>query len=672
MAGVARSRPLDGVRAFYAPLTEPPVDLSEICEGMEARVYDTLLLSGKAASSLGATALRAAVRQLTSRGIFVVQVTTSPLDRQRLVGSPLYLKLTTTRRAATSRVVEALKDQGLRPRRILTLLDSPNDPLYLPLAWALRHSRLLPHARELVPPFALGGPDAAFFEKTVTCLPVCRPDGRRLAPRRALATLIRTVSFARRITVAEYASIIRTDRILETFPAVRKHSELNRRRGLAYLEARHRGTLSPPPEILDHRSGAVVFDPLDWADLCKRRSTRFPKLVDYFDALLPDYLQPDHPCKRRALYTPTKLLLRGEQYYVNMRNESPFRRMDRMWQELDDWAGLALHVVRSIPPTTSHDLKLLLAYVDQSRSIALQTYSYFYAAVRLFNRADPAPSSPLCGNARSGVHGLLSTAVQAYYSCLFGRYRTTHDSILSLVSTWRRLRTGLRQAHRQYERKARRLEPDALTSLVRRWREADHPGENCLAAACACSELAAGGPVHAVGIGWGGIELPLVYAYVASLDHPHDETPIWIATWSHYRSPDTPVSWSSFPAAGQTPDFTGRDRVLLFDDNTLTGTTLERIRDTLILQGASRLHLYVTRYSGERRAAQMHMRDHGAVDPDVLRTRIGGYIGETPFARSWSRKTYKNPIGVFSLSRRRILECIHSNSTVELYDREGF
>jgi hypothetical protein len=209
-----------------------------------------------------------------------------------------------------------------------------------------------------------------------------------------------------------------------------------------------------------------------------------------------------------------------------------------------------------------------------------------------------------------------------------------------------------------------------LGDLVRKWREADHPGENLLVALAAAEKHKDASEALVIGIGWGGIELPLVYDYVMRRKGSKQNRTIFIARWSHYRKVKE-IGWDVFPE-GDLDRPRPKDTVILFDDNTLTGITLEHIRDTLMILGAKSVSLYVTRFSGERRLAQMRMPDHGAVDPSVLLSEVGGYIGETPFARSWSQKEYRNPIGVFSLSKRRILECIHINSTVELYQREGF
>jgi hypothetical protein len=214
--------------------------------------------------------------------------------------------------------------------------------------------------------------------------------------------------------------------------------------------------------------------------------------------------------------------------------------------------------------------------------------------------------------------------------------------------------------------------------LVRRWREADHPGENLLVVLSALDEVQNATTIDTVGIGWGGIELPVIFRYLSFLrgipaTHA-DGVRTYVANWSHYGAGDREPEWVAFPKPQAAHPQFDADVCVLFDDNVLTGETLERLRDEMLLRSAHDIRMYVTRFSGERRLAHMKMENHGAIDPEVLLHQIQGYIGETPFARSWSTKKgdYTNRIGVFSLARRRILECIHNNSTVEAWDREGF
>jgi len=526
---------------------------------------------------------------------------------------------------------------------------------------------------------------------------------------KTLISLLDELYLHPRINMTESAQAIQSGAIVSRFERVSVRAKQNVERArdilkqspfspLAGLKGDDTAPISPRCSPFDPHSGAISFSPDEWREMEETIGvrTRSPasgpkkilsrtahELVRFFRQTLPDTLENDRPCYKNILYTPTRVLLRGEQYYVNMRRESPFVRLHKIWAEMDELRRVNLPLRESIDLDNPHEWKLILAFLDQIRNIALQTFSFTHAAASLHPdlRED---FQQLWGNREHGIHAFTYEAIRAYYSALFGKAEEASTAAHAAIDYYDKIGKELRQATARAaslidnQRRSRPEKVDDISELVRGWREADHPGENLLTCLLAWEQFKSTPRLHVVGVGWGGIELPLVYDYLARtrlLDIERQERHAHIARWSHYRAPYKDPEWHHFPAH-DNPDFSsidiGGDPVALFDDNSLTGITLERIRDELIVAGAGKISMFLTRYSGERRHAQMMMDRHGAIDPDILYDRIQGYLGETPFARSWSRKKYTNPIGVFSLSRRRILECIHNNSTVEMYDREGF
>jgi pyrimidine operon attenuation protein/uracil phosphoribosyltransferase len=178
-------------------------------------------------------------------------------------------------------------------------------------------------------------------------------------------------------------------------------------------------------------------------------------------------------------------------------------------------------------------------------------------------------------------------------------------------------------------------------------------------------------PVVGVGIGWGGIELPIAYRQLACLK---GEAPpeVFAAHYSTYKKTGSKVPAVRPVASTAAAELAGK-QVVLFDDNSLSGRTIQTVLEFLVAEkGAHAVRVFITRLSGERRYDQMRMKNHGALNPDLVGDVVRGYVGETPFARAWSREDYTNPIGVFSLARRRILELLFANSSADRFDREGF
>jgi hypothetical protein len=495
----------------------------------------------------------------------------------------------------------------------------------------------------------------------------------------ALRYLTTRLHFLPRITIGPQAQALRDGRVLDDLIHVKRQAAANLDRALSLAKAIDLRAPSPTSNVFDHKSGAVFFEPNDWRRLETAPGTATAtRLVAYFSERLPHAWSPAHPCYQRVLFTPTKVLLRGEAYYTNMRQESPFERFRLILNEMDQLTQVACGIGSISPDIGDDDWKLVLALLDQIRNIALQTFSFLHATTSALGieRDDEFNAHLLAayGGIDSGAHGFLHHSIRSYYGWLLHREGTA-EQLNAAARCFIGAKAIIRDVLNRAEQIAtqRKLKQDArLADLVRGWREADHPGENVLISLLAADALQKNIELTAVGIGWGGIELPMTFDYVSSLLAPSQKRHIYIARYSHYRAAGRKPTWEAFPQnETKEPRVEGRPSAL-FDDNTLTGLTLEKIRDDLLLRDSGTVHMFVTRYSGERRHHHMQMDNHGVIDPNVLLNDVGGYVGETPFARSWSKNDYRNQVGVFSLARRRILECIYNNSTVELYNREGF
>lgn len=569
---------------------------------------------------------------------------------------------------------------GLKFQNLLIVTGGDGDPS-LSVITSLRESFVvkpgLNSEAQLPIPFSTGVAATGSASEN-NFLPVVR-NGEALLGPSAVTYLLTTLCFARPLNLTEQATVIQDASILRSLVQVAEQAVRNADASQLLIKKHSEAPIADiRTGVFDPRSGAVCFQPHEWREVMSGEGRVARQLQSYFEERLPDYWQEDRPCYRRILFTPTKVILRGEQYYVNMRNESPFARISAMTEELRFSEPIARRLAaRPEQVYLQSEWKLVLAFFDQIRSIALQLFSFVHSAAILFSRqgeeAVREAMTRLYNSPDANVHSILLDSVDAYYGWLMGHQDAAWNSIGKALNAWAAIKDEFVNASGS-ARQTAAASPRPLGDLVRRWREADHPGENLMTAILATHATSSEAVADAIGIGWGGIELPLVYGFLSKTTFPQTERRIHIGKYSHYRSPTTPIQWSSLN--GETSDaFLSRGNIaVLFDDNTLTGLTLERVRDSLLLRGAPRVKIFVTRYSGERRYAHMKMSGHGAVDPEALLEDICGYIGETPFARSWSSKAkeYKSPIGVFSLSRRRILECIHNNSTVQLYDREGF
>jgi hypothetical protein len=417
--------------------------------------------------------------------------------------------------------------------------------------------------------------------------------------------------------------------------------------------------------VFDHRSGAICFDTYDWIInvTSGRLGTKWNSIVEYFTEQLEPRWQQDRPNYKRVLAPASKMILRGEDYYANLRNAYPLRRLKDIVDNLNSAVGLVSEDLFAY--ATQSQWKLSLGVLDQIRNGALQ-FAWFEHRLPTVSFCKRLHSNELA----VAMLRFLNCASYLYYSVLAGKRPNNPSEIKRL---WLDVRGHLNQILEQMGNgEVPHVDEHVeIVKLIRRWREADHPGENLLVTLQALEESSKA--TAAVGIGWGGIELPVVFRQLGSLCGKK-LIPVFAAHFSRYSKSGQRQAPLLCPLSEDAdPKQLRNARVVIFDDNALSGATIQGVVEYLFVEYAARPEsIYLTRVSGERRYDQMRMKGHGVLNPELMGGLIKGWLGETPFSRAWSREVYENPIGVFSLARRRILELLFSNSSADRFDREGF
>ena len=100
----------------------------------------------------------------------------------------------------------------------------------------------------------------------------------------------------------------------------------------------------------------------------------------------------------------------------------------------------------------------------------------------------------------------------------------------------------------------------------------------------------------------------------------------------------------------------------IFDDNVLTGKTLQLAIYALYDYKIKTNNICIVRYPGVNRVDQMFMKYHGAVDYRLFFDYINGLCFSSPYSwRDNNVNIYKDSLGVFDINRRKIIECILKN-----------
>ncbi|GJE81985.1 hypothetical protein CJNNKLLH_3342 [Methylorubrum thiocyanatum] len=514
------------------------------------------------------------------------------------------------------------------------------------------------------------------------------PEGHVLAPRIAVPSAVHFIqrwSESNRRYVREHywraTEAARTNRnrasgLLVGLDAVR----YARARDLVRL-----ASLEGGDRVFDDYSGAVCFDPgfYEFAVPLTTGDRAVDGLVDelrrYFDDKLNE-MPFDRPLLRRRLFTNSLVLLRGDAYYANLKQVPPWERADDYKEEAKALDVLfrrlrsqgtfnaAVAACLGRGDATRSGWKLLLGAVDQARNLGLILLSIASHRWRDSHR-------------QTDDRDLLSAAtdlVRIYYRVMLGDASLTGaDLAQSVIAGAGRAVSELSALREDEEARARGSDWYDPDRPIRSWREADDPYENLLLGLLAVEGLDREANAVALGMFWGGVELPIVADVAAGLlgrglncwgflSHGRYSSAA-MQEGNHFCDLST-SGWRDIAALCEG----GTSKVLLLDDNALSGGTLESARDLLLGHGLANVETWVVRFSGERREGQMRMDKGGTVEPAYMDKRLKGFLGETPYARSYSRKRYESPVGIFNTARSRILRYLHNNSFASKFEREGF
>ena len=106
----------------------------------------------------------------------------------------------------------------------------------------------------------------------------------------------------------------------------------------------------------------------------------------------------------------------------------------------------------------------------------------------------------------------------------------------------------------------------------------------------------------------------------------------------------------------------------LFDDNILTGKTLQLAINSLYDCNIDVNNICIVRYPGINRIDQMFLANIAAVDFNLFFNYIYGLCYSSPYSwkdNAWKQANcdidYKDSIGVFDLNRKKIIECLVKN-----------
>lgn len=206
----------------------------------------------------------------------------------------------------------------------------------------------------------------------------------------------------------------------------------------------------------------------------------------------------------------------------------------------------------------------------------------------------------------------------------------------------------------------------------RAYREIDNFGENYTAVSLYKEKRNSSSDyINACGLSYGGIELPIIAKVV---DKNKIESLLLlkfnkdVSGYSNKQLMDLRKFNINEYGGLINSDIFRYSNVDLFDDNVLTGKTLQLAINSLYDSNIGVKNICIVRYPGINRIDQMFSDNIAAVDFHLFFDYIYGLCYSSPYSwkdNEWKSEDgeidYKDSIGIFDLNRKKIVECLIKN-----------
>ncbi len=430
--------------------------------------------------------------------------------------------------------------------------------------------------------------------------------------------------------------------------------------------------------LFDHRSGAVRLTDMEWNSLEKEMlPSEIIPLTKFFLERDPNLTNPEkYPGLIRSLYTDSGIILRGPRYYTGL-SENP--SIDQVKNVIEEHCKIlniilgsdSIFIIKNYSNSACKftSWKLCLGMLDNFRNSSLLLYNMLFQAASL-----NTGSRPYWKRLLKRFEPYIATCIDIYYSMLLvdvDRYMDAISKLRGSIVVLYDLKYNIKLLYDFLESNG--IESD---KIIRKWREVDHPGQILSAINSINKEvsklLANNSNLCALGLMYGGIELPFAFRSYYGKEFSENIKVAEVMGISFYgqerssaimKQYSRDVLESAIPSVERLEEVIAPgDTAIIFDDNIMTGRSIELARDRLLTYGIEVPFAVCIRFPRENRIYQMKMRRHGGIDPCALGNDIKGLIAQSPYSRIFtSTSGYKDVTGVFDLSRQRIIKYLKKN-----------
>lgn len=385
------------------------------------------------------------------------------------------------------------------------------------------------------------------------------------------------------------------------------------------------------------------------------------------------------PMLKWSMYTDTGILLRGPEYYFGRTRAQEDRTLGSYFKLARQFVKDACRALQAL----SDDLpdlgriKLALGIFDNVRNILLQALFAIFMVEEAHSPRGYRSSRDLYRRA------VFPHTYHQYYF-LLGPTSGWSGSLRAYLGLLKSVMVVLRDAITRLDSiGGNRSEPVPIFG----WRECDHFVQNVTAVELGLSSMlqhrdldARRRSVVALGLPYGGTEFPAIAQVVADAQNRSIGAALmYVSTYSNeqigamirageeeyvtqFLCKRKPFCNLSGPRPG-----IAASTFVLFDDNCMTGGTLQLARDFILLQGGDVIGAVVVRFPGSNRHVHMALPNAGFVDPDLLFSFVKGLVAPSPYTRlvvpGKGADLYKDEEGTFDKAKDRIARYLRKNGT---------